>query len=817
MHANSANRPAGAATPNPGLTTPSRLCYRCSRRMFRIIDRYTLREVLPPFALALTVFTFMLMMQTIDRDAEALLGKGVSFPVVARMLMLLVPSALAVTIPMGFLLGLLVAFGRLSGDSEWVALQACGVTLLRMLRPVMGLAVLCWAATTWVLMDGVPRSNQAFREMEYGVLAAKAESEVKPRVFFEYLPNLVLFVREAGAGGVGWNDVFMADTSKPGAPQVAVARSGRMILDKEHQKVELVLEDRVTHQMGVDAQGRAEYSENRSQFFRTELNAESVFPKGGPMKGDVERTTEELRASIAELRKQGQPTNRPDYFIHMKYSIPVACFVFALMGLGLGVSTSRGGKLAAFALGSGVVFVYYVIMFQARSLAMGNQIPGGLAAWLPNIILGPVGAVILLRKARSSGRSFQFSIPAVGVLKRFLPSTSEGAAASTDAQARPVLVVRLPQLRLPQLGVLDAYIARRFLRLQALTFASLLGIFYISKFIDLSDKLFRGSATLGLMARMFLYQTPQFVHFILPLSVLIATLVTVGAMTRSSELIVMRACGISLYRAAVPLLGLAAASSVLLFAIDEYALAPSNRLALDLEHLVRHSRPRVVSALDRRWTAAKNGDIYHYAAFDPKRRELLGFWKFEFDPQAWRLSRITFMASARVDEAATKPDAAAAKWKGSAGWTRALEAGGASEYTTFASREFTMEPSEYFGTEQPDAASMTYAELRDYIDSMQGSGLNMLQQLVDLHRKVAFPFVTIVMTLLAVPFAVTTGRRGTLYGIGVGIVLAMVYWTANNLFGLVGAHGAVAPMLAAWAPNLLFGAGAAYLLLTVRT
>ncbi len=779
--------------------------------MFRIIDRYTLREILPPFVLALAVFTLMLMMQTIDRDAEALIGKGVALPVVARMLLLLVPSVLAVTIPMAFLLGLLVAFGRLSGDSEWVALQACGVTLWRMLRPVLGLAAVCWAATLWVLVDGVPRGNQAFREMEYGVLAAKVESEIKPRVFFEYIPNLVLFVRDTGAGGSGWSDVFMADTSKPGAPQVSVARGGRIVLDRAQQKVELVLEDSVAYEMGTDAQGPAEYRENASQFFRRQLDPASVFPKGGPMKGDMERTVDELEASIVELQKLGQPTNRADYFIQMKYAIPVACFVFALVGLGLGVSSSRGGKLAAFALGSGVVFVYYIIMFQTRSLAMGNRIPGGLAAWLPNILLGPAGAVILLRKARSSGRSFQLSVPAVGILKRFLPARPDGTT------PRPALVIRFPQLQLPQLGVLDAYIARQFVRLQALTFGSLLGIFYISTFIDLSDKLFRGSATLDSMARMFLYKTPQFAHFILPLSVLIATLVTVGAMTRSSELIVMRACGISLYRAALPLVGLAALSSALLFAIDEYALAPSNRQALDLEHQIRHGRPRVVSELSRRWTAGRNGDLYHYDVFDPKRKELHGFWRFEFDQKAWRLSRITYMRSARFDETSVKPDAPVARWKGGAGWTRALEPGGTSQYSTFASRDLSMEPADYFGTEPPDATSMTYGDLRDYIDSMQGSGLNMLQQLVDLHRKIAFPFVTIVMTLLAVPFAVMTGRRGTLYGIGVGIVLAMVYWTANNVFGVVGSVGIMAPMLAAWAPNLLFGAGAAYLILTVRT
>ena len=156
---------------------------------------------------------------------------------------------------MAFLLGLLVAFGRLSGDSEWVAMQACGVTLLRMLRPVMVLALVCWAATLWVLVDGVPSGNQAFREIEYGVVAAKVESEIKPRIFFEDFPNLVLFVRDTGAGGAGWTDVFVADTSKPGQPQVSVARSGRMLLDRAQQKVEMVLEDRVTYQMGTDAQG----------------------------------------------------------------------------------------------------------------------------------------------------------------------------------------------------------------------------------------------------------------------------------------------------------------------------------------------------------------------------------------------------------------------------------------------------------------------------------------------------------------------------------------------------------------------------------
>src|SRR5258708_13992455 len=108
----------------------------------------------------------------------------------------------------------------------------------------------------------------------------------------------------------------------------------------------------------------------------------------------------------------------------------------------------------------------------------------------------------------------------------------------------------------------------------------------------------------------------------------------------------------------------------------------------------------------------------------------------------------------------------------------------------------------------------TYGHFRGYIGLLKSSGFNAVPQRVELQRKVAFPFVTLVMTLLAVPFAVTTGRHGALYGIGIGIVLAIVYWTTLSVFAAIGAGGLLSPMLAAWAPNLLGGAVAGYLRLT---
>ena len=129
----------------------------------------------------------------------------------------------------------------------------------------------------------------------------------------------------------------------------------------------------------------------------------------------------------------------------------------------------------------------------------------------------------------------------------------------------------------------------------------------------------------------------------------------------------------------------------------------------------------------------------------------------------------------------------------------------------------SFDPPAYFKSDVPDAEMMNYGQLQEYIEKLRTTGSYVVPYMVALERKVAFPFVTVIMTLLALPFAVTTGRRGALYGIGIGIVLAIIYWIALSVFGAVGAGGLLPPMLAAWAPNILFGAAALYINLTVRT
>ena len=131
----------------------------------RIIDRYVIREVIPPFLIALLVFTFVLIIPFIIDVAEQMIAKNVPPGMILRLMATLLPSTMALTVPMALLIGLLVGLGRLSADREVVVMLACGISPYRLLQPVLVLAVVCWGVTSWLMLKGMPDGNQRYREL----------------------------------------------------------------------------------------------------------------------------------------------------------------------------------------------------------------------------------------------------------------------------------------------------------------------------------------------------------------------------------------------------------------------------------------------------------------------------------------------------------------------------------------------------------------------------------------------------------------------------------------------------------------------------
>ena len=772
--------------------------------MFRIIDRYILRETLPLVFLSLLVFTFLLLIPPIMDVAQELFAKGVDGWTIAELLLLLVPQGLGITIPMAVLIGLLMGLGRMSGDREIVVMQACGVSITRLLRPVVALAVVAAAATCYTLVMVLPDANQRFRDIVFETVAAGTENDVKARVFYEGLPRMALYVDEVDLLGTGWSGVFLADTRDAEAPQTYIADDGRIVLDPARRQVDIVLTSGAAHD--VDRAEPSTYHVNRFDEIVLGLEFDEVFPDSVLPPGENEMTIAELRAHTAELESRELPAHNPIMAIHQRFSLPVACLVFAFISLPLGVSTRRDGKLASFALGIGVIFAYYILMFGAMGLARSALVSPHWALWICNIVLGGTGVLLLAWRARFGE-------------DRILPVLSRLRGRASAPPAEPVPPVPASDAgagRGVSLGggigwgpsLLDRYVAKQYLRLVALAFVGLLGIFYITTFLEISDRLFRGDTTLDMVLEYFWYATPQFVYYVLPISALVATLVTVGLLTRTSELTVMKACGISLYRIALPLFLFSLLWSGTLFGMSESFLAEANRRATELRRVIRGGSPQYVDILQRQWLMGEDGAIYNYAGFNPVEVMLHELTAYRFAEDEWRLAERLFAGLAVYED----------DWQGRDVWVRQFdEERIPGAFEAMAQLELPIAPPNAFATEPPDAERMNYRELERYIGELSASGHDVVPLRVELQRKLSFPLVTLILTLIAVPFAVTIGRHGALSGVGVGILLALSYWVLVSVFAAIGSAGMLTPLLAAWAPNVLFGGSAAYLLLAART
>ena len=776
--------------------------------MLHITDRYILRETLPMVFLSLLVFTFVLMIPPIMQVAQVLIAKGVDSWTIAQLMLTLIPQGLGVTIPMAVLIGLLMGLGRMSGDREMVALQACGVSVYRMLWPVVVLAVAAAVATCYTLVVALPDANQTFREITYRTMATQAGDEVKPRIFYEGFPGVVLYVRDVDPHGTGWSGVFLADSRSPGQPQVYIAEQGRVVLDRDNRRVDIVLTSGTGHR--VDREDPTTYDVHRFGEIVISLDPDTVFPAGGPQPGLTEMTISQLQAQAADLRAQGVSPHNPIMEIHQKFSLPLACLVFAVIGLALGVTSRKDGKLASFALGIGVIFAYYVLMYGAKAMAKGALVSPHVAMWLPNIILGAGGASLLVWRTRSVERRVSFGLPLLMRRQAVpLPAVAPKDPTHASVMADPGVGVRagVHWSGGGVLNLLDRYVGKQYLKIMMLSFVGLLGIFYISTFVDLSDKLFKGETTALAILEYFWYATPQFVYYVLPISALVSTLITIGLLTKSSELTVMKACGISLYRASLPLLLFSLLWSGALFAMGESFLADANRRAEAIRDVIRGGSPQTLDVLNRTWIVSPDGSIYHYAHFDPDRVELHAVTTYRFGADEWRLTERAYASQAVFDDG----------WQAREVWIREFGDRGTGAFEASERGELQIEPPDYFATEQPEAERMSYQELDRYIGDLEASGVDVVALRVSLQRKLSFPFVTLILTLIAIPFAATTGRHGALYGVGIGIVLAISYWIVISIFSAIGSAGLLTPMLAAWAPNVLFGGSAVFMLLAVRT
>jgi LPS export ABC transporter permease LptF/LPS export ABC transporter permease LptG len=813
----------------------------------RLLDRYIVREMLAPTGIGLLVFTFVLLIDQIPRLLAVLVARSADLSTILRVFLNLLPSILAITIPMAFLLGVLLAFGRLASDSEIIALRAVGVSPLRLLSPVMILASVMTAITFYINAVALPAANQAHREIVFALVVSKARTDVKARTFSEkVLPNgMMLYVQDIDPATGVWKNVLIYDPHDIAETKLILAKSGELLVDRERLIVRVELGPGSQHSF-FGANPRAYSLLRFDKNMGWPLPIDEFFPDRSKLllaKGDREMTLPELQQRVAELRAQHKPRTEWARFAvewHKKFAIPAACLVFGLLGLALSLGSKKEARSAAFALSIGVIFVYYILIRLGEQAGDTGTMRPWLSMWAANIVLGSVAVVLLYLNHREA--AFDPFDPVhylrfLPTIRRQAPSAAAlpgGPAPARAAGARPVVVVRIPRLRLRFPSLLDRYIVRGWVGNVGLVMLAFAAVYFLADFMDLIDDFQQNRVAGRVIVHYYVFYLFQIAFTVAPIAVLVGVLVTLGLLARRNEITAMKAGGISVYRVALPVLAMGVVSSALLYVAQEWVLPQTNKLALADRNVIKGRPAQSSDQFEKRWMLASDGRFYNFDYIVERERSprrgraergrgvggefsVYGLSVYDVDPVRWELRERLFTSRAYWN-AATETYDLDRGWRRTTGPTPVVQS-----FQNQRVRAIGPDPGgelerpEYFKREEKPSDTMRFRELRAYIASLESRGFDVVRLRVQLHRKLAFPAVGLVMTLLAVPFSFVVARRGALYGIGIAIVIAIVYWAVLGIFEALGNNALLPPGLAAWAPNLIFGATGFYLMLTLET
>ncbi len=359
-----------------------------------VLTRYILRELATGFALAVLVLTLTFLLGrtlTIVRlILEYRLGVGFALSFVSYIL----PSFLIYVLPASLLVAVLTTFTRMSFDNEIVAIKSSGVSLWRIARAVFVFACVVYVITLLVHLYLYPWGNSSVRRLAYELATRKTTQSLKEKRFYNHFQNIILYVDHIPAGSDRLMGVFLLEREEDGSNLVVVAREGRFIHLEDQMTLLFELKDGSIHRTVAGG----EYNLASFSTYTVELELkEGIVRKSRKGK---EFYPGELLSVIREKKLRGEPTVRFEIEFHRMFSLPASVFVFALIGVPLGIQRVRSARFTGFGISIGVLVVYYLLVKAFEAGALTGSIPACVAPWGANIVLGGCGVWMFMRAVR---------------------------------------------------------------------------------------------------------------------------------------------------------------------------------------------------------------------------------------------------------------------------------------------------------------------------------------------------------------------------------------------------------------------------------
>ncbi len=776
----------------------------------RLIDRYICRQVFSHALLGLGIFTFVFFVPILVRLMDLVVRHSGTGTTLGILFLCTLPGIFTFTLPMGVLVGVLIALGRMSADSELIAMSALGFGRRRLLVPIGALAVGATLITLCMTLWLGPLSVRTSRLLEDQLRTSQASFQVAPRVFDERFPHMVLYVNDVDSAATRWKGVFLVGTDTKGVSRLTLAEEAIVIADRAEGKLELHLRNGSVHEFSVHEPGN--YS--LSAFGQRDLPVETHNMETGPA------TEPSLpgRAMSTLLRERGLGARDAAVEVQRRLAFPFACIAFALLAVPLGARPRRGGRAAGFLITLLLITAYYLTFTIGVGLARQGAIPVWIGIWSANVLTAALGLLLLPQLERMPGNSkwseVFASVARWPIWKGSVgkaPTAPENNKAKNAASTRyNPFSRRKGRAGIPQL--IDIYLLRSFLYYFILLTVGFVLLFEVFTFFELLDDIAQHRTGLIDVINYFVYLASYLFYQLAPLAALVAVLVTLGVMTKNNELVAFKAAGVSLYRLSLPLLlaGLLLASALVV--LDDTYLPYANQRQDALRNEIKGRPAQTYYQPLGQWIFGETSKVYNYELFDPDKQLFGGLNVFELDPVTFAIKRRIFATRAHWDSQQSV-------WILESGWVRDFDRGQVSHYKPFladALKELN-EPPSYFNREVRQSYQMTWWELRQYIGDLRQAGFDVARLSVQLQKKLSFPLIAPIIILLAIPFSILVGTRGAVGGLATGVAIAIVYWALSALTEAMGSVGQLPPLLAGWAPDTIFGFLGLYFFLKMPT
>ena len=352
---------------------------------------------MPPFVINLIFFTFVFLMVEMLKVTNMVVNYRVGVFTVLIMLAYSTPYFLTYIIPMSVMIAVLLAFLRLTGDNEIVALKTSGISIYGLLPPVMLFCLLGCLLTLFMTVYGMAWGRLSLKDLTYKIVSSNLEIGLKDRTFNDSFEDVVLYMNKIDPKTKELQDIFIEDKRTQNVVSTVVAPRGKLYSEPDEYIYRLLLYNGVIYQ--VDVKNR---STNYINFETYEVRLD-IKQAASSLKQERKHIKE---MNLVELRNYLSNSTRRDnkYYnalmeLHKKFSIPIACFILGLLAVPLGIQSGSTKKSFGLVLGMIFFLIYYLLLTAGLVFGETGACPPVMGMWFPNIVMGGLGLYLLVQTA----------------------------------------------------------------------------------------------------------------------------------------------------------------------------------------------------------------------------------------------------------------------------------------------------------------------------------------------------------------------------------------------------------------------------------